>query len=80
MTVMLPISHSALKVLKATHYPLNCAQRDDGRWNIDHVTAPSWLCGQKRRILQRAVVNLNIENRRRSPKLQAGLLRIKAIK
>lgn len=37
---MLPISHSALKVLKATHYPLNCAQRDDGRWNIDHVTAP----------------------------------------
>lgn len=62
---MLPISHSALKVLKATHYPLNRAQRDDGRWNIDHVTAPpSWLCGQKRRKRQRAVVNLNIQNRR----------------
>lgn len=43
MTLMLPISHSALKVLKATHYPLNCVQRDDGRWNIDHVTAPPQL-------------------------------------
>lgn len=39
MTLMLPISHSALKVLKATHYPLYTAQRDDGRWNPPH-----WSC------------------------------------
>lgn len=74
-TLMLPISHSALKVLKATHYPLYTAQRDDGRWNpphIGHVTAPlSWLCGQKKRIpntAERAIVKLSIQKRRYTQK------------
>lgn len=70
MTLMLPISHSALKVLKATHYPLNRAQRDDGRWNIDHVTAPPPAGFVARRDeCDRAVVNLNIQNHRLSGKI-----------
>lgn len=79
---MLPISHSALKVLKATHYPLNRAQRDDGRWNIDHVTAPPpqlALWPEETNVTEQSLTSIfrTLDSR---AKLPASILRIKAIK